>query len=1037
MKISLIFCAIFLHFYCHCHDNTDFLPTLSFTSQASIDSYFLAYEDITTLEGEINIYNPIGTRDPITSLEAFGNIKAIKGRLTLSDLESLTDLSGFSNLDSIYEQLIVRGNVGFKDFSGFTSLQYARTIFIDEVDGLTSFMGLENITEIPTWLVIRNSSIDSLEGLQNVTSIGSISFINEMGLNISNFHGLRGLERVENRFAIIGSQNILNRVKFDGIENLKFIGGDVIIENVQFAEDLRFLSGLTKINGDLLLTNLYNLSLEGLNNIDSIFGKLGILFNSAIQDFSHLQELQYIGGDFEVTALSALESFEGLDNLNTVKGNLFIGSNDLLENISSLSNIDHEELTRVSIRKNPKLEICSINSICNYLKTGKPLFVVENSVGCVSFEDVVAECSSIELAKIHVRLDLNENGQVDPEDPFYRDALITVSPSNSLFNPNSQNDGTIIVEAGTNYEFTFKETNNPFWQVSDISKTQSITPQAGVIDTLVFILTPLSNNSDVDVDLYVPVIRCQARSTINIQVKNTGTTSIGGTLWFSSPDSTSKIEFIDMPDENHNPFVVGWQFSDLHPGQHFRRTLIDTIGFGEIGTGLRYESWASYEDINGIHSDTTSHFSIIRCAYDPNDMQVTPNRESQHVENSESLKYTIRFQNIGNAEAIDVRVRDALNSNLDFSTFQFISSSHENYLSTTIDSNDVLHFDFININLIDSMTSPELSQGYIRFSISTLDSVAIGKEISNTAAIVFDRNPPIVTNTVKSAIVESLQYSTEIVNCSDGIDNDQDGLIDCFDIDCINDLVCESSVPDDTSSINNVLDLYVYLEGAYDSAGMSSSLYDNGYLPTLTSQTFITHDVKDSAYLDLPWLSGLDLESQEINSAIVDFVLISARTSVNHESQICEFIGQLRTDGSIDMQDGDCELDISKAYYFVIQHRNHLPVMTHDSVVYDGVRFKYDFRERDSYKSLFSFGQKKLSVGVYAMYAGNTSQSSSVTARADINTGDLSMLLSQFGQNSGYLRMDTDLNGDVNVVDIASVLKNNGIFSDVRFNFPE
>ena len=108
--------------------------------------------------------------------------------------------------------------------------------------------------------------------------------------------------------------------------------------------------------------------------------------------------------------------------------------------------------------------------------------------------------------------------------------------------------------------------------------------------------------------------------------------------------------------------------------------------------------------------------------------------------------------------------------------------------------------------------------------------------------------------------------------------------------------------------------------------------------------------------------------------------------------------------------------------------------MTHKLVDFDGTSYKYDFRARDSYKLLFSSGQKEMSEGVYAMYAGNGNQHSSVTSRVDINNGDLSFLLNQLGQNGGYLRMDTDLNGDVNVNDISTLLKNNGVFCAVSFN---
>ena len=59
---------------------------------------------------------------------------------------------------------------------------------------------------------------------------------------------------------------------------------------------------------------------------------------------------------------------------------------------------------------------------------------------------------------------------------------------------------------------------------------------------------------------------------------------------------------------------------------------------------------------------------------------------------------------------------------------------------------------FNDIKLLDSSHSEPLSHGYITYSIKPKLPVGIGDVITNTAAIYFDYNPPIITNTTSTEI---------------------------------------------------------------------------------------------------------------------------------------------------------------------------------------------------------------------------------------------------------------------------------------------
>ena len=65
-------------------------------------------------------------------------------------------------------------------------------------------------------------------------------------------------------------------------------------------------------------------------------------------------------------------------------------------------------------------------------------------------------------------------------------------------------------------------------------------------------------------------------------------------------------------------------------------------------------------------------------AYDPNDKTEAHGPEILHSSftSNDYLYYTIRFENTGNASAINVRVNDVLNSMLDENTIRVESTSH-------------------------------------------------------------------------------------------------------------------------------------------------------------------------------------------------------------------------------------------------------------------------------------------------------------------------------------------------------------------------
>ncbi|MCC6410925.1 MAG: T9SS type A sorting domain-containing protein [Saprospiraceae bacterium] len=139
-------------------------------------------------------------------------------------------------------------------------------------------------------------------------------------------------------------------------------------------------------------------------------------------------------------------------------------------------------------------------------------------------------------------------------------------------------------------------------------------------------------------------------------------------------------------------------------------------------------------------------------SYDPNDKQGFPigYGTAHYIKPGTEIEYTIRFQNTGTDTAFTVAIRDTLSQWLDLTSVEVGASSHD-YRWSVMGSN-VLMFDFPNILLPDSNVNQAGSQGFIRFRLRPKANTPLETDIFNSAAIYFDFNEPVITNTTQHRI---------------------------------------------------------------------------------------------------------------------------------------------------------------------------------------------------------------------------------------------------------------------------------------------
>ncbi len=286
------------------------------------------------------------------------------------------------------------------------------------------------------------------------------------------------------------------------------------------------------------------------------------------------------------------------------------------------------------------------------------------------------------------------------------------------------------------------------------------------------------------------------------------------------------------------------------------------------------------------------------------------------------------------------------------------------------------------------------------------------------------------------------------------LDSDGDFYADSQDIAPFDPCLPDPSSESCETQICVSVEAGVFLEGALWRDGeymddMSSRLNDFGYLPGQKPKTLfgVAFD-PGQPYNVSPWqYDGTEgQEIDEINNIInsntypddaVDWVLVSVRTDITYESTACTQAGLVLRDGTIVFTEPfDCCNMTEEDYYIVIEHRNHLAVMTPTPVMPDSTGLlSFDFRSNQSYKSLLGYQQKEIKEGMYAMFAGNGEQFMSLESPRDINSNDNGLWARDNGKHSGYYFQDYDLSGDVNVHDKAMWIINNGVFTDVQTSF--
>lgn len=205
--------------------------------------------------------------------------------------------------------------------------------------------------------------------------------------------------------------------------------------------------------------------------------------------------------------------------------------------------------------------------------------------------------------------------------------------------------------------------------------------------------------------------------------------------------------------------LITWNVGVVNPhafGSGFMRVDFRVDSFLTLGNATFDTVWITPNagDIDTANNISTIIDTVVG-SWDPNDKSAFPAGEGENGNvdpNTSEINYLIRFQNTGTGPAVNVAIRDTLSAHLDPSSIQMMDASHS--YTMDIEQGNILIWRFANIYLPDSNSNEPESHGYVNFRIKLDQGLPLGTRIENKAAIYFDFNAPVITNTAVSTLYE-------------------------------------------------------------------------------------------------------------------------------------------------------------------------------------------------------------------------------------------------------------------------------------------
>ncbi len=379
---------------------------------------------------------------------------------------------------------------------------------------------------------------------------------------------------------------------------------------------------------------------------------------------------------------------------------------------------------------------------------------MDNMTGCRTVSTVTLEAGTCDGILLTAFLDSNGNGTMDSgEVPFPHGSFTYTVNGGQAVNLSSLQGSVFIADGNNNNDYAVSYSLSANYAGSFSVNPSSATATAGPgVQEIFFAVSAPQEITELVVSL-IPINNPQPGFNYANKVvfSNFGTTQQSGTVTFTNDSNVTVISMPSGAVATSSGFT--YAFTNLLPFETREFTVmmnvptIPTVSLGQMLTNSVAITVPAGDILPGNNMDSLTQ-NIIG-SYDPNDKVEAHGGPIvlEQFSPDEELIYTIRFENTGTAPASFITVEDELDAQLDAGSLRMISASHDYVLTKNGQS---LSWFFDDVNLPPTMQDPVGSHGYITFAVKPMAGLEVGDIIPNTAAIFFDFNPAIVTNTFQT-----------------------------------------------------------------------------------------------------------------------------------------------------------------------------------------------------------------------------------------------------------------------------------------------
>ncbi|MEO8770981.1 MAG: T9SS type A sorting domain-containing protein [Ferruginibacter sp.] len=296
----------------------------------------------------------------------------------------------------------------------------------------------------------------------------------------------------------------------------------------------------------------------------------------------------------------------------------------------------------------------------------------------------------------------------------------------------------------------------PYFSIAPLNTQVDFDTANNLIDTADFCVTPSGIHNNLEISM-IPVTAARPGFSCHylLTYKSRSTTTISGDVKLNFDNGKMTFVFSNVATSSQSVGQLVWNYSNLLP---FESRTIDVF-FAILPPPINNPGDTIYflSQINPIAGDETianNSFVLpqrLVASLDPNEKECLQGSKINISTINDYLNYVIHFQNTGTDTAFNIVVTDTLSNNLDWDSFDFMSSSHPVVVKQ---KGNKIEFDFENIKLPFETINEPATHGFVAYSIKPKSNLVIGDSLNNKASIWFDFNAPVVTNTATTVVTD-------------------------------------------------------------------------------------------------------------------------------------------------------------------------------------------------------------------------------------------------------------------------------------------